>query len=175
MSSVFLRRLSRWQAETEREQIGDLYAEAHQDVPGVRALSREEFVRAFVDHDLGQPGFDMVVASDPKLVGCAYGFQVSDVPLGIAELAAGGHVFRVAGLMVTPGGSGRRWRRGPRRSCWRAPAHHSAWPCWSRATPRPARPSSPGAGSRRANSPPTTAPPPGGMGTAASLTPGRGV
>ncbi|WP_326596728.1 GNAT family N-acetyltransferase [Streptomyces sp. NBC_01803] len=102
MSSVFLRRLSRWQAETEREQIGDLYAEAHQDVPGVRALSREEFVRAFVDHDLGQPGFDMVVASDPKLVGCAYGFQVSDVPLGIAELAAGGHVFRVAGLMVTP-------------------------------------------------------------------------
>ncbi|MGK5529026.1 N-acetyltransferase family protein [Streptomyces sp. URMC 129] len=102
MSTVFLRRLSRWQAETDREQIADLYVAAHQDTPGPRPLPREEFVHAFADHDLGRPGFDLVLAGDPKPVGCAYGFQLPEVPPGLAELAGTGRVFLLAGLMVVP-------------------------------------------------------------------------
>ncbi|WP_049571017.1 GNAT family N-acetyltransferase [Streptomyces sp. SBT349] len=110
MSMVFLRRLSRWQAETEREDLGDLYAEAHQDAPGTRPLTRDGFLRHFVDHDVQQPDFDLVVAGDPALVGCAYGFRADrggrwwdsfvGVPLEIDELTVARQVFVVAGLMV---------------------------------------------------------------------------
>ncbi len=116
MGTVFLRRLSRWQAETEREDIGDLYADAHQDAPGVRPLERDAFLRRFVDHDVQQPGFDMVVAGDPALIGCVYGFHAdrggrwweafTEVPAEFAELSATRQVFVVAGLMVA-----RRGRR----------------------------------------------------------------
>ncbi|MDT0441557.1 hypothetical protein [Streptomyces johnsoniae] len=110
MSTVFLRRLSRWQAETERTDIGDLYADAHRDAPGVRPLERDAFLRRFVDHDVQQTGFDMVVAGDPALVGCAYGFRAdrdgrwwdtfTAVPTEIEELSAARQVFVVAALMV---------------------------------------------------------------------------
>ncbi|RBM23260.1 hypothetical protein [Streptomyces sp. PT12] len=110
MSTVFLRRLSRWQAETEREDLGDLYAEAHRDAQGAAASTREAFIRHFVDHDAQQPEFDLVVAGDPALVGCAYGFRAErgarwwdafdDPPALIGELAVPRQVFVLAGLMV---------------------------------------------------------------------------
>jgi GNAT superfamily N-acetyltransferase len=118
MNTVFVRRLSRWQAETEREQIGDLYAEAHRDAPGTRPLERGVFVRRFVDEDLRQPEFDMTVAGDPALAGCAYGFRAdrggpwwesfTDVPTEIEELTGSRQVFVIAQLMVAP----RRRRQG---------------------------------------------------------------
>jgi GNAT superfamily N-acetyltransferase len=117
MGMVFLRRLSRWQAETEREDIADLYAEAQRDDPGGAPLGRAEFTRRFVDHDLQQPGFDMVVGADPALTGYVYGFRAdrgsrwwegfTQVPAEIGELTASRQIFAVAGLLVAP-----RRRRG---------------------------------------------------------------
>jgi ribosomal protein S18 acetylase RimI-like enzyme len=113
MGTVFLRRLSRWQAETEREDIADLYVEAHRDAPGAHPLGREAFLRRFVDHDVQQPGFDMLAAADPALAGCAYGFRVDhgsgwweafdgDAPAGFGELAGHRRIFHVADVMVLP-------------------------------------------------------------------------
>ncbi|MGP3969606.1 GNAT family N-acetyltransferase [Streptomyces sp. 6N223] len=106
MGMVFLRRLSRWQAETERADIADLYAaEATRE-------TAQEFTRRFVDHDVQQPGFDMVVAADPALAGYAYGFRAdrggpwwqgfTDVPAEVRELTASRQIFAVAGLLVAP-------------------------------------------------------------------------
>ncbi|MDT0341619.1 GNAT family N-acetyltransferase [Streptomyces litchfieldiae] len=118
MGTVFLRRLSRWQAETEREAIGDTYVEGHRDAPGTRALEREAFVRRFVDEDLRQQDFDMMVASDPAPAGFAYGFRAdrdgswwetfTGVPNEIDELTGARQVFVVAQLLVAP----RRRRQG---------------------------------------------------------------
>jgi GNAT superfamily N-acetyltransferase len=112
MGTVFLRRLSRWQAETERDDVADLYVEAMAEAPGARALGREEFTRRFVDHDAQQPGFDMMVAADPALAGCAYGFRADrggrwwdgfhEVPTEIGELTRSRQIFAVAGLLVAP-------------------------------------------------------------------------
>lgn len=112
MGTVFYRRLSRWQAETEREDIAGLYTEAMAEAPGARVLDREEFLRRFVDHDVQQPGFDLVVASDPAPVGCAYGFRADqgsawwasfpDVPTELRELSRASRMFVVAGLLVAP-------------------------------------------------------------------------
>ncbi|WP_158674652.1 GNAT family N-acetyltransferase [Streptomyces hoynatensis] len=112
MGTVFLRRLSRWQAESEREGIGDLYAAAHRDAPGARPLERAEFVRRFTDHDIQQPDFDLVLAGDPGPVGCAWGFRADrgsrwwqsflDVPAEIDELTQSRQVFVLAGVVVLP-------------------------------------------------------------------------
>lgn len=112
MGMVFLRRLSRWQAETERAAIADLHEAAAPEAPGPGAPGREEFIRAFLDHDVQQPGFDMVLASDPAVIGGAYGFRVdrgsrwweaySEVPTEIGGLTRSRQLFAVAGLMVVP-------------------------------------------------------------------------
>lgn len=112
MGTVFLRRLSRWQAETERRDIADLYAEAMAEADGARVLAREDFLRRFADHDVQQPGFDMVVAADPAPVGCAFGFRADrggpwwdafrDRPTEVGELSAARQIFVVAELMVVP-------------------------------------------------------------------------
>lgn len=122
MSMVFLRRLSRWQAEAERADVSDLHAGAARgEGPGAVALApgeQEAFTRRFVDHDVQQPGFDMVVAGDPALAGYAYGFRAdrggrwwdgfAEVPDEIGELTASRQIFAVAGLLVAP----RRRREG---------------------------------------------------------------
>ncbi|MGP4114092.1 GNAT family N-acetyltransferase [Streptomyces sp. 4N509B] len=112
MSTVFLRRLSRWQAEGEREDVADLYVGATREVPGVRPLAREEFVRRFVDHDIQRPGFDMVMAGDPAPAGYAYGFRAergsswwdgfAEVPADLGELTRSRQILLVGGLVVTP-------------------------------------------------------------------------
>ncbi|MEO3749279.1 GNAT family N-acetyltransferase [Streptomyces sp. B6B3] len=109
---MFLRRLSRWQAEGERDDVADLYVEAMRDVPGPRPLDRGEFARRFVDHVVQQPGFDMMVAGDPALAGSAYGHRADrggpwwesyqEVPVELDELTSARQVFAVAGLLVAP-------------------------------------------------------------------------
>jgi hypothetical protein len=132
MGMVFLRRLSRWQAESEREDFAELYAEAMRETPGGAdapgapdglggpspgQADSAGFARRFVDHDVQQPGFDMVVAADPALVGYAYGFRAdrgsrwwegfTQLPAEIREMTASRQIFAVAGLLVAP-----RRRRG---------------------------------------------------------------
>ncbi|GAB2930070.1 GNAT family N-acetyltransferase [Streptomyces mayteni] len=112
MSTVFMRRLSRWQAESEREHLGDLYLAACQEAPDLFPLGREEFIRQLVDEDSGEPEFDMMVASEPALVGCVYGHRADrgspwweafdGVPSEIAELTAARQVFVITTLLVAP-------------------------------------------------------------------------
>ena len=115
--NVFLRRLSRWQAEQQREALADLWVEAYRGVVGHRFRDRQDFLRRFAD-ELSLTGFDMVIAgaaggSAADTVGCAYGFRAdrSDeswqhLNAGALpeaeELTASGQVFAVAELMVLP-------------------------------------------------------------------------
>jgi GNAT superfamily N-acetyltransferase len=111
--SVFLRRLSRWQAEQQRETFADLWVEAYRGVAGHMFQDRQEFLRRFAE-DLSLPGFDMVIASAANgVVGCAYGFRADrddgswrNLDEGrlpeVEELTASGQVFAVAELMVLP-------------------------------------------------------------------------
>ncbi|MCE7082758.1 GNAT family N-acetyltransferase [Streptomyces sp. ST2-7A] len=114
MGEVFLRRLSRWQAEDQRAALADLHENAYRDQPEAIQREREDFLERFADH-IQQPEFDMVIASDPALVGCAYGFRIdrhgswldrfSTVPHELeelAELTSSRKLFLVAELMVRP-------------------------------------------------------------------------
>ncbi|MFI9050272.1 hypothetical protein [Streptomyces sp. NPDC053427] len=123
MAEVFLRRLTRWQAETQRESVADLYVAAHGDPPAAGAApgrpDREEFLRRFTGHDIQRPGFEMVIGSDPALAGCCYGYPADregdwcralfpgpsggapgELPGELREPAAAGRLFLIAGLMV---------------------------------------------------------------------------
>ncbi|MFG3284153.1 GNAT family N-acetyltransferase [Streptomyces sp. NPDC048111] len=112
MTEVFLRRLSRWQAEQQRESVADLYAAAYDGVPGQEFLGRDGFLRRFAE-DVQRPGFDMVIAGDPFLAGCAYGYPPGRegewwhgfrgaATDGTEELATSDRVFALAELMVLP-------------------------------------------------------------------------
>ncbi|MFE9885781.1 GNAT family N-acetyltransferase [Streptomyces scopuliridis] len=120
MAEVFVRRLSRWQAEQQREAVADVYVEAYRRVPGEesrdrRERDRQEFLETFAE-DVQRPGFDMVVASGGnKPAAYAYGFVLDragewwralsgEVPWDwdIEELTVSGQVFALAGLMVLP-------------------------------------------------------------------------
>ncbi|MFH9421625.1 hypothetical protein [Streptomyces sp. NPDC017529] len=112
MAEAFLRRLTRWQAEAQREAVADLYVEAYRGPSGEEFRGRGAFLRRFAEH-VQRPGFEMVIASEPALVGCAYGFPAERdggwwqgfegrVPRELEELTASGQVFVVAELMVLP-------------------------------------------------------------------------
>jgi len=110
---VFIRRLSRWQAEQQREDVADVYVEAYHRVHGEEFHDRQEFLRAFAE-DVQRTGFDMVVASGGgKPAAHAYGFLLDragewwrgldeGVPWDIEELTVSGQVFALAELMVLP-------------------------------------------------------------------------
>ncbi|MEU9110914.1 GNAT family N-acetyltransferase [Streptomyces sp. NPDC048483] len=116
MAEVFLRRLTRWQAETQRESVAALYAAVHRGpLAADGAPDREAFLRRFAGHDVQRPGFEMVIGSDPALVGCCYGYPADregeergeyllGLPGGLSEElrepAATGRLFLIAGLMV---------------------------------------------------------------------------
>lgn len=118
MAEVYLRRLTRWQAEQQRAVVADLYVTAYRTAAGAEYRDREEFLRLFAQqaqHD----GFDMVVADAVGLVGCAYGHRLerdgawwADFPVEVTpqteELTASGRVFVLAELMVLPGYRRRR-------------------------------------------------------------------
>lgn len=112
MTEVFLRRLSRWQAEQQRESVADLYVAAYEGVEGAESLGRQGFLRRFAE-DVQRPGFDMIIAGDPFLVGCAYGYPPGREGEwwhgfrgaktdGDEELATADRVFALAELMVLP-------------------------------------------------------------------------
>ncbi|MFC5719650.1 GNAT family N-acetyltransferase [Streptomyces gamaensis] len=96
MADVFLRRLSRWQAEQHREQLADLHVAAYAtDSPCLSGRTahaggrqpaaaapaeepfhgRAAFLRRLAGHSV-RPGFDLVVADGGGVVGCAYGFPL---------------------------------------------------------------------------------------------------
>ncbi|MFE4913605.1 GNAT family N-acetyltransferase [Streptomyces sp. NPDC056652] len=115
MAEVFIRRLSRWQAEQQREAVADVYVEAYRRAHGEESPDRQEFLETFAE-DVQRPGFDMVVASGGnKPAAYAYGFVLDragewwralsgEVPWDwdIEELTVSGQVFALAGLMVLP-------------------------------------------------------------------------
>lgn len=109
-----MRRLSRWQAESQASEFAGLHAEVYADRPADGDRLRAEFLRRFTEH-LQQPDFDLVIASDPRLVGCAYGFRIgkdgswwdrfAGIPRELDELtevAGARQLFVLAELMVLP-------------------------------------------------------------------------
>ncbi|MGA4850242.1 hypothetical protein ACOBQB_29850 [Streptomyces sp. G5(2025)] len=112
MTEVFLRRLSRWQAEQQREAVANLYVEAYRGTAGAEYRDRQGFLRRF-EHDVQQLDFDMVVADSGGLVGCLYGYRAAStgewwegfrgiLPVGVEEQTASGRVFLLSELMVAP-------------------------------------------------------------------------
>ncbi|MEV5980698.1 hypothetical protein [Streptomyces sp. NPDC052114] len=112
MAGVFLRRLSRWQAEQQREAVADLYVEAYRGMAGAEYSDRQGFLRR-LERDVQQPDFDMVVADSPALVGCLYGYRAARtgewwegfrgiLPAELEEQTASGQVFLLTELMVLP-------------------------------------------------------------------------
>ncbi|HEY5833038.1 GNAT family N-acetyltransferase [Streptomyces sp.] len=99
--TVFLRRLSRWQADQQREAVADLYVAAYRDVPGEAPPDRDDFLRRFAA-DVQRPAFDMVIGSaGGALVACAYGFRAEG-----AEAAEGADAAASADPAGGPGGAG---------------------------------------------------------------------
>lgn len=112
MADVNLRRLSRWQADQQRDAVADLYAKAYRGVAGAEYHDRQAFLDRF-EQDVQRLDFDMVVADVVGLVGCAYGFRMArtgawwsglrgELPEDIEELTASGRMFLLAELMVLP-------------------------------------------------------------------------
>jgi len=112
VTEVFLRRLTRWQADQQRESVADTYARSYGELAG----ERSDFLRRYAEH-IQQPGFQMVVANAAAGAdagaGVAYGFpprRVSDWWTGfrgelaadVAELASSGRVFVIIDVMVVP-------------------------------------------------------------------------
>lgn len=112
MSELFLRGLSRWQADTQREAVADVYVASYNGAVGGAAPDREGFLRRLEDH-VQRPGFEMVLAGGDRPVGCAYGFRADrsgvwwpdfpeGPPLALAEVTSSPRAFVVAELMVVP-------------------------------------------------------------------------
>ena len=112
MAEVYLRRLSRWQAEQQRAAVADMYVTAYRGAAGAEYRDRQGFLNRFEQH-VQHSGFDMVVADAGGLVGCAYGYRVprtgewwsgfrGELPTDIEELTASGRAFLLAELMVLP-------------------------------------------------------------------------
>jgi GNAT superfamily N-acetyltransferase len=124
--AVPLRRLDRWQAETMREDLADLYVESSSAAPGQGYRSREEFLGRLAE-DVRRPGFDMLIAEGASLAGCVFGFPVGRdgswwqgfvgaLPENLEQLTASGHVFAVSDILIHPDerdqGLGRRLQAG---------------------------------------------------------------
>jgi hypothetical protein len=112
MDTVGLRRLNRWQAESMREDLADLYVESRVTTPGWEYRCRQDFLRRLA-RDVRQPGFAMLVANASALAGCAFGFPVGrdgswwqgfhgTLPQYIEQLTASGHVFAITEIVVHP-------------------------------------------------------------------------
>ncbi|WP_164836426.1 GNAT family N-acetyltransferase [Actinacidiphila soli] len=109
--TVFLRHLSRWQAEQQREAFADLYVEAYGGGSVTEFNDRQDFLWRFADY-VQHPGFDMMIASEAgAVVGCVCGFRTdrgdSSWP-GHEDLTSDGQVFTVVEVMVLPSHRRRR-------------------------------------------------------------------
>ncbi|MGW5866255.1 GNAT family N-acetyltransferase [Streptomyces sp. NPDC055239] len=113
MAEVFLRRLSRWQAEQQRESVADVYVEAYEGDAGAEYRDRQGFLHVF-ENTVQRPDFDMVVADGAgSMVGCLYGYRAARsgdwwegfrgvLPPEVEERTASGRVFILTELMVVP-------------------------------------------------------------------------
>ncbi|WP_051855492.1 hypothetical protein [Streptomyces sp. NRRL B-1347] len=132
MAEVFLRRLSRWQAEQQREDVATVYTACHEQAryqeqgstrdvgrgPGqapyrIGGQERTEFLARFERH-VQERDFDMVAAdSAAGLVGCLYGYRAAPetpdfaalrdvLPPAATAAAAAGRLFLLVELMVLP-------------------------------------------------------------------------
>lgn len=110
--AVRLRRLNRWQAETVREDLADLYVESSRARAGEEYRGREAFLQRLAG-DGRRLGFSLLVAEDTAFVGCAYGFPVprqgawwrgfdGPLPQSVEQLTASGHVFAITEIVVHP-------------------------------------------------------------------------
>lgn len=111
-NAVRLRRLNRWQAETLREDLADLYVESSRARPGEEYRGREAFLRRLTG-DIRRAGFALLIGEDTAFAGCAYGFPVpregtwwrgfdGTLPQGVEQLTASGHVFAITEIVVHP-------------------------------------------------------------------------
>ncbi|MEU4877503.1 hypothetical protein [Streptomyces sp. NPDC021608] len=107
-----LRRLNRWQAETIKEDLADLYVESAWARPGEGYRGREAFLRRLAGA-VRRPGFALLVAEDTAFAGCVYGSPVrregtwwrgfdGSLPRSIEQLTASGHVFAITETLVHP-------------------------------------------------------------------------
>lgn len=113
MTEVFLRRLSRWQADGAREAVADLYVEAYRGTAGEGFHDRHEYLRRLGEH-VQRTGFELVTANaGGALVGSVYGYRAErtdewwhglhgELPSEMAELTASGRAFVMTELMVLP-------------------------------------------------------------------------
>ena len=85
-----LRRINRWQAEKQREDLADLSVECCSVEPGQEFRHREEFVRRLVA-DARHPGFDMLLAETATLVGFVFGVRQHGVAGQLLERLLGDH------------------------------------------------------------------------------------
>lgn len=110
--TVRFRRLNRWQAESLREDLADLYVESSDTPPGEEFRGREDFLHRLAAC-VRQPGFDMLVAETAALTGCVFGFPVArdgswwqgfdgPLPQNLEQLTASGHVFAISETVVHP-------------------------------------------------------------------------
>ncbi|MDF3149407.1 MULTISPECIES: hypothetical protein [unclassified Streptomyces] len=107
-----LRRLNRWQAETLREDLADLYVESSRAQAGQGYRGREAFLRRLTGN-IRRAGFALLIAEDSAFAGCAYGFPVpregtwwngfdGTLPHSVEQLTASGHVFAITEIVVHP-------------------------------------------------------------------------
>ncbi|MGA5203334.1 hypothetical protein [Streptomyces variegatus] len=110
--AVRLRRLNRWQAETLREDLADLYVESSRAQAGQEYRGREAFLRRLTGA-IRQAGFALLIGEDTAFAGCAYGFPVpregtwwrgfdGALPQSVEQLTASGHVFAIIEIVVHP-------------------------------------------------------------------------
>ncbi|URN12733.1 hypothetical protein LUW77_17215 [Streptomyces radiopugnans] len=155
-NAVRLRRLSRWQAETLREDLADLYVESSRAQAGEEYRGREAFLRRLTG-DIRRPGFALLIAEDPALAGCAYGFPVQregtwwrgfDGPLtqSVEQLTASGHVFAITEIVVHPHTDDRGLARRLQQRLLAANTSRSGRRWWIKPTPRSSTPSCRGDG-----------------------------
>ncbi|MFF0744182.1 GNAT family N-acetyltransferase [Streptomyces sp. NPDC004111] len=124
VAEVFFRRLSRWQADQQRESIADLYEATYRDSGDAAASGagnpydpvfhdRRAFLTRF-GADVQRPGFDMLIATKGSApVGCIYGYlpgrqggwwygRHDIAPDELGQLPDSGRLFTIAELMVDP-------------------------------------------------------------------------
>ncbi|MFF3847161.1 hypothetical protein [Streptomyces sp. NPDC002328] len=110
--AVRLRRLNRWQAETLREDLADLYMESSRAQAGQEYRGREAFPQRLAGA-VRRAGFALLIGEDMAFAGCAYGFPVprdgtwwrgfdGTLPQRVEQLTASGHVFAVTEIVVHP-------------------------------------------------------------------------
>lgn len=109
---VFVRRLTRWQADRHREQLADLYVAAYTTHRGNDFENRAHFL-ARLARDVRRPDFDLVMAQGVSSLGYGYGFRISrdgawwrgfvgTLPGILGEFTACGQVFALAEILVLP-------------------------------------------------------------------------